>query len=73
MDLYGDMSDITESISNDYNGGTELSYGNLYHVLEQINQTQHKNKLNFYNSLIQNLYPKYPFLSMPIPTKNKQT
>ena len=54
-------------------GGRELSYGNLYRVLEQINQTQHKNKLNFYSSLIENLYPKYPFLSMPIPTKNKKT
>ena len=60
-------------LSNDYNEGRKLSYGNLYHVLEQFNQTQHKNKLSFYNSLIQNLYPKYPFLSMPIPTQNKKT
>ena len=32
MDLYDDMCDINDSISNDYNQGRKLSYGNRNHA-----------------------------------------
>ena len=41
MDLYDDMGDITESISNDYNGGKEIKYGDLFDILKSIDNKQH--------------------------------
>lgn len=72
MDLYDDMSDITESISNDYNGGKEIKYGNLFDILQSIDRKQPKNKLVFYNQMNSELKDKYTFLKRPPTYVNSQ-
>lgn len=72
MDLYDDMSDITESISNDYNEGKEIKYGDLFDILKSIDHKQHKNKLIFYHEMISKLRDKYKFLKMPPTYVNSQ-
>ena len=66
------MSDITDEIPIHFNRGEELMYGDLHDILGRIDKTQHKNKLALYSTLVQKLYPKYPFLNLPPTIKRKK-
>ena len=72
LDSYDDMSDITESISNDYNGGNDIKYGNLYDILKTIDNERHKDKMVFYAEMFSKLKDKYKFLKMPPTYKTSQ-